>query len=194
MITDAGTSDRELAVARAGCRLLDAEKANPESRIPNPDAEALKRWSAARIHDSAYGGWVIFRFPENVEPFQLVAVRRPQPRLPEAMVGPDRRLRLRDGFTLTDARMTAARSAQRDPLLRALSRARQGFLLEGAARQRRQGVGQRARHRAGRLPARREDFEMHALRRPAIRSARSRSSSSTTRCAPAPATGSATTA
>src|ERR1700716_1446701 len=64
MIVDAGTSDRELAVARAACRLLDAEKANPESRIPNPDLEALKRWTAARIHDPAYRSWVIFRFPE----------------------------------------------------------------------------------------------------------------------------------
>src|SRR5882762_3971779 len=32
MIVDAGTSDRELAVARAGCRLLDAEKSlSPQS-------------------------------------------------------------------------------------------------------------------------------------------------------------------
>ena len=48
---------------------------------------------------------MIFRFPENVEPFHLVEVERPEPQLPEAMVGPEWRLRRRDGFKLTDARM-----------------------------------------------------------------------------------------
>jgi NADPH-dependent glutamate synthase beta subunit-like oxidoreductase/NAD(P)H-flavin reductase len=65
----------------------------------------LKRWCAARIHDPAYRSWVIFRFPENVEAFHLVDVQRPDPALPEAMIGPDWRLRRRDGFTLTDPRM-----------------------------------------------------------------------------------------
>src|SRR5262249_33882646 len=105
LIAGANTGDRELAIARAGCALLDAEKSNPQSAIRNPQFEALQRWCAARIHDPAYRGWVIFRFPENVDPFHLVAVQRPDAALPEAMVGPDRRLRLRDGFTLTDARM-----------------------------------------------------------------------------------------
>src|SRR3954470_21938793 len=53
MIVEAGTSDRELAVARAGCALLDAEKADPQSAILNPQFaaqyDALKRWTAARI-------------------------------------------------------------------------------------------------------------------------------------------------
>jgi len=98
------TSDRELAIARAGCRLLDREKSDVGSL--KSEGEALKRWCAARIHDPACRGWVIFRFPDNVEPFHLVAVERADPRLPEAMAGPDWRLRRRDGFTLTDARMT----------------------------------------------------------------------------------------
>jgi NADPH-dependent glutamate synthase beta subunit-like oxidoreductase/NAD(P)H-flavin reductase len=106
------TGDRELAVARAGCRLLDAEKANPESRtnpesrIPNPGSDALKRWCAARVHDRAYRGWVTFRFPETLDYWNLVDVQRPEPRMPEAMIGPDWRLRRRDGFGLTDARYT----------------------------------------------------------------------------------------
>jgi NADPH-dependent glutamate synthase beta subunit-like oxidoreductase/NAD(P)H-flavin reductase len=100
------TSDRELAIARAGCLLLDAEKTNPESRTPNPDSDALKRWCAARLHDRAYRGWVIFRFPETLDYWNLVEVQRPEPRLPEAMQGPDWRLRRRDGFGLTDARYT----------------------------------------------------------------------------------------
>ena len=57
------------------------------------------------MHDPAYRGWIIFRFADNVDPFHLVAVQRPDPQLAEAMVGPDWRLRRRDGFTLTDARM-----------------------------------------------------------------------------------------
>src|SRR4051794_7728566 len=118
MIASAGTTDRELAVAKAGCQLLDAEKAQPQASSLKPQAEpraaslepqaesdALKRWCAARIHDPAYREWVIFRFPENVEAFHLVDVQRPDNTLPEAMIGPDWRLRRRDGFTLTDPRM-----------------------------------------------------------------------------------------
>jgi NADPH-dependent glutamate synthase beta subunit-like oxidoreductase/NAD(P)H-flavin reductase len=100
------TGDRELAVARAGCRLLDAEKSNPESRTTNPDSDALKRWCASRLHDRGYRRWVIFRFPETLDYWNLVDVQRPEPRLPEAMIGPDGRLRRRDGFGLTDARYT----------------------------------------------------------------------------------------
>jgi NADPH-dependent glutamate synthase beta subunit-like oxidoreductase/NAD(P)H-flavin reductase len=172
LIAGAATDDRELALARAGCALLDREKtvsppasappdldgatarlaeaAEPRRRqspVPSPplvaasssyggpvrpasakatavrrsfseggsaegakagspESDALKRWCAARIHDRAYRGWVIFRFPENIEPFHLVDVERPEPPLPEAMVGPGWRLRRRDGFRLTDARMT----------------------------------------------------------------------------------------
>src|SRR4051812_25078177 len=43
LIAQSGGADRELAVARAGCRLLDSEKTNPESRNANPEAEAPKR-------------------------------------------------------------------------------------------------------------------------------------------------------
>ncbi len=112
LIAGAAVSDRELAIARAGCALLDAEQSNPkspvpnpESRIPNPVGEALKRWCAARLHDRAYRDWVIFRFPETLDYFHLVEVERAEARLPELMVGPDGRLRRRDGFKLTDARM-----------------------------------------------------------------------------------------
>jgi NADPH-dependent glutamate synthase beta subunit-like oxidoreductase/NAD(P)H-flavin reductase len=109
LIAGAPTADRELAIARAGCALLDREKAaSPQSPQPSalsPETEALRRWCAARIHDRAYRHWVIFRFPENVDPFHLVEVEHPEPTLPEAQVGPGWRLRRRDGFALTDARM-----------------------------------------------------------------------------------------
>jgi len=105
LVVATGVADRELAVARAGCRLLDLEKADPASRNAHPDAEALKRWCASRIHDRAYRAWAIFRFPENLEPFHLVDVEHPDAAMPESMIGPAWRLRRRDGFKLTDPRM-----------------------------------------------------------------------------------------
>jgi len=100
----AGTvEDLELAVARAGCALMDREKADPKAIAA--DVDALKRWCAARLHDQAFHGWVIFRFPETLDHWDLVEVQRPDAEFPESMFGPDRRLRRRDGFTLTDPRM-----------------------------------------------------------------------------------------
>jgi NAD(P)H-flavin reductase/NADPH-dependent glutamate synthase beta subunit-like oxidoreductase len=102
--------DRELAIATAGCALLDRETA---ARANGSDAEkaqiaaevdALKRWCAACLHDPGYRPWVIFRFPETLDYFNLVQVQRPRAELPEAMIGPDDRLRRRDGFKLTDPR------------------------------------------------------------------------------------------
>jgi NADPH-dependent glutamate synthase beta subunit-like oxidoreductase/NAD(P)H-flavin reductase len=95
--------DRELALARAGCALLDAERGQSAAR--SGEVEALKRWCAARIHDQQFRDWVVFRFPETLDYFHLVEVTRSQPDLPEAMIGPASRLRRRDGFRLTDARM-----------------------------------------------------------------------------------------
>jgi len=111
LIAAQSTNDLELAIARAGCRLLDAEKessseptASPKPLAPSPAAEALKRWCAARLHDRAYRGWVIFRFPETLDYWNLVEVQRSDAELPEAMSGPGWRLRRRDGFGLTDPR------------------------------------------------------------------------------------------
>jgi NADPH-dependent glutamate synthase beta subunit-like oxidoreductase/NAD(P)H-flavin reductase len=97
------SDDMELAVARAGCALMDTEKAgaNVTSQI-----DSLKRWCATRLHDGAYRGWVIFSFPETLDYWRLVDVQRPRPDFAECIVGPDARLRRRDGFTLTDPRMS----------------------------------------------------------------------------------------
>src|SRR5262245_60210875 len=105
LIARQGLEDRELAVARAGCVLLDREKEKPDENL-RLEVESLKRWCAARIHDRAYRGWVIFRFPETLDYFNLVDVRRPDQARPETMFGPDWRLRRRDGFRLTDPRFT----------------------------------------------------------------------------------------
>jgi NADPH-dependent glutamate synthase beta subunit-like oxidoreductase/NAD(P)H-flavin reductase len=123
-----GPDDRELAIARAGCALLDREKTDGEAVAAQ--LETLKRWCAARVHDRAYRSWAVFRFPETLDYWRLVEVERPgtgQPSRgaehpasrpgeldassggsapPELMYGPDWRLRRRDGFKLTDPRMT----------------------------------------------------------------------------------------
>jgi hypothetical protein len=49
-------------------------------------------------------------FPETLDYWNLVDVQRPEPQLPEAMRGPDWRLRRRDGFGLTDPRFTRRES------------------------------------------------------------------------------------
>ena len=136
LIAGAPANDRELAVARAGCALLNDEKesASPKTPAPSPRLDALRRWCAARLHDRAYRHWVIFRFPETVDPFHLVEVERGDPRLPEAQVGPGWRLRRRDGFALTDVRMRP-RESSADPLLRAVSGERDRIRAQGPSRE-----------------------------------------------------------
>jgi len=101
--------DREAALAEAGCDLMDREAAaksggGAEAAAVAREIEALRRWCAAKAHDPRCRDWVIFRFPETLDYFNLVQVQRPWADRPEAMLGPDARLRKRDGFGLTDAR------------------------------------------------------------------------------------------
>jgi len=93
--------DPELATAMAAVDLMQSER----SGQPSAELEALKQWCALHLHDPAYRHWVSFRFPEAIDHFNLVQLQRPNPGLAEEMIGPDRRLRRRDGFGLTDARM-----------------------------------------------------------------------------------------
>jgi NADPH-dependent glutamate synthase beta subunit-like oxidoreductase/NAD(P)H-flavin reductase len=105
--TGTASGDRELAVARAGCALLDAEK-DPTAQAHAAKIESLKRWCAARLHDRAYRGWVVFRFPENLDYWHLVETVPEDQEGQEGqvgVVGPGWRLRRRDGFALTDLRM-----------------------------------------------------------------------------------------
>ncbi len=97
--------DPELAIARAGCALLDREKGGEQSDDLRAAVDALKRWCAAHLHDRACRPWVIFRFPETLDYWHLVDVQRKGEPAPATMFGPDDRLRRRDGFKLTDARM-----------------------------------------------------------------------------------------
>src|SRR6188508_259507 len=61
--------DHELAIALAGCALLDRELearasgSEEEKAAIVSQADALKRWCAACLHDPGYRSWVIFKFP-----------------------------------------------------------------------------------------------------------------------------------
>ena len=130
------TADLELSTSIAGARLLDAERAFGDKgceedrdrfdsfvhqlrdalgeaaaakdarQVIGAWAETLLQWCVLHLHDPAYRHWVSFRFPEAVEHFNLVKVQKPLHDLSEAMIGPDERLRRRDGFALTDPRMS----------------------------------------------------------------------------------------
>ena len=125
-------SDLELAIAQAAVKLLNAEKAFGEKGTavdrerssgflqrlsPNLKGDpstasvafwiqSLSQWCALHLHDVAFRRWVSFRFPEAVDHFDLVQVQRPLRDFSEIMLGPDSSLRRRDGFDLTDKRMT----------------------------------------------------------------------------------------
>jgi NADPH-dependent glutamate synthase beta subunit-like oxidoreductase/NAD(P)H-flavin reductase len=51
-------------------------------------------------------GWVSFHLPETLDYHHLVETDRPFPERPEQRIGPSARRRRRDGFVLTDSRMT----------------------------------------------------------------------------------------
>ena len=67
-------------------------------------------WSGVRMRrpdlQSEIRGWSSFHLPESVNYEALVQTERPNPALPEERVGPASRRRRRDGFELTDRRMT----------------------------------------------------------------------------------------
>jgi NADPH-dependent glutamate synthase beta subunit-like oxidoreductase/NAD(P)H-flavin reductase len=101
---------RELALARAGCALLDREEAarvsgsEDDRQAIGAEIDRVKRWCAAHVQDPGYRDWVVFRFPQTLDAMHLVHVVRPSAALPELMVGPEEELRRRDGFKLTDPR------------------------------------------------------------------------------------------
>ncbi len=105
------TSD-EMALAQLGCALLDRDEAlraggsDADKAAVAAEIESLKRWCAAHLHHPDYRGWVVFRFPENLDYDHLVQIQRPVAALPEQILGPADKLRRRQGFELTDPRYT----------------------------------------------------------------------------------------
>jgi NADPH-dependent glutamate synthase beta subunit-like oxidoreductase/NAD(P)H-flavin reductase len=119
--------DMELETATGASKLLDADKAygakgsiaeqeasasflsqlgQPSQATVSQWIQSLSQWCALHLKDPGYRNWVSFHFPGAVEHFDLVQVERPRPELPESMTGPDSTLRRRDGFVLTDSRMS----------------------------------------------------------------------------------------
>ena len=76
-------NDSEMALAHYGCSLLDREATDKVAVAA--EIESLKRWCAAHIHDARYRGWVVFRFPENLDYDHLVQIQRPDQQLPAEM-------------------------------------------------------------------------------------------------------------
>ena len=161
-------------------RLRAARSREGRQAPPSPaEIEALKRWCAARAPRSArIAAGSSSGFPRTLE---LLASRRGAAARAAAArsdararraAAPPRRLQA------DRPAHEAARGAERDPLLRALPRARQGLVLEGLHDK----DGKVAVNPLGieldRLPARREDLrDARAAQGAATRSARWRSSS-----------------
>jgi NADPH-dependent glutamate synthase beta subunit-like oxidoreductase/NAD(P)H-flavin reductase len=98
------SSDRELAIAKYGERLLKDEKGNAEA------VEKLTRWCIRALTvpqgKAAVKGWVSFRLPEGVDHQKLVPIV-PLNDAIGRVEGPVEHRRPRDGFGLTDPRMGA---------------------------------------------------------------------------------------
>ena len=111
--------------ARAGAaQLASRARSSAATGMPSPagdsDEELLAflekllqlyaQWCGARLRYPDWkrevAGWSSFHLPEMLDYQHLVETERPFPQFPEARVGPSSRRRRRDGFLLTDPRMT----------------------------------------------------------------------------------------
>ncbi|MFL6652254.1 MAG: FAD-dependent oxidoreductase, partial [Sulfurifustaceae bacterium] len=99
-----GQADRELAVARYTLRLLADEAANAEA------VEKLTRWCVRAMTSpegrAATAHWVSLRLPHGVDPAKLVPIELVPDDPYGRFQGPSNQLRRRDGFKLTDPRMS----------------------------------------------------------------------------------------
>ncbi|HEY0463543.1 MAG TPA: FAD-dependent oxidoreductase [Polyangiaceae bacterium] len=108
-------ADEELTFAAVLSRLLAEEAAakNAELGLPAALSAALdlfERWASVHrfvpVAQAKVAGWVSFHFPHNVDYENLVPLRRPDLAMPELTEGPAGHRRRRDGFALTDSRMS----------------------------------------------------------------------------------------
>jgi NADPH-dependent glutamate synthase beta subunit-like oxidoreductase/NAD(P)H-flavin reductase len=126
------TADEELSVARLACDLLDleidlkrAELAEDRAHRCAEIATALAMQSGGREADKAVVArglelletwlvmrkreledWMAFRLPKSISHDKLVQIRRPSQERQEELVTPEHHVRHRDGFELTDHRMS----------------------------------------------------------------------------------------
>jgi NADPH-dependent glutamate synthase beta subunit-like oxidoreductase/NAD(P)H-flavin reductase len=107
----AAAGDEELTVATVLDALLALEKSGQAGAEPlSAEIDLFERWAAVhRFNPTAHaalGGWVSFHAPHLVDYDDLVPLRRPDPKLVNVTEGPAAHRRRRDGFSLTDARMS----------------------------------------------------------------------------------------
>lgn len=112
---DRARRDDELAIAEVACALLDVETAakkevsltdNSLYLLAQKDCDTLGDWLVARKEELHKLHWLSIHFPHPLDHQHLVPLRRPDPQLPELFVGHAHKLRNRDGFKLTDRRMS----------------------------------------------------------------------------------------
>jgi NADPH-dependent glutamate synthase beta subunit-like oxidoreductase/NAD(P)H-flavin reductase len=94
-----GSSDPEYALAVTANRLLDAEKKGERK----DDLQGLIDWTAAGWKLGRFDGWTSFRLPKPLVFDKLVQTQKADDLRD---IGLDHELRRRDGFKLTDPRMT----------------------------------------------------------------------------------------
>lgn len=105
-LTDAGLKlpDSELALAKFGMSLLTDEKANADG------IEKLTRWCLRALTTpegkAAVEGWTSFKLPIPTDHEHLVPIVRMERDAANRFHGPAEHFRRRDGFKLTDARMS----------------------------------------------------------------------------------------
>jgi NADPH-dependent glutamate synthase beta subunit-like oxidoreductase/NAD(P)H-flavin reductase len=97
----ANEADPELALALAANRLLDLEKQSPDDTRAALDA--LVQWTAAQWKNGRFEGWTSFRLPKPLVFDRLVPT---EPIDEHRFGGESHELRRRDGFHLTDERMS----------------------------------------------------------------------------------------
>jgi NADPH-dependent glutamate synthase beta subunit-like oxidoreductase/NAD(P)H-flavin reductase len=109
------TGDDELTFATVLAVLLTSEAKHLEAKEAVPDdlakrIDLFERWAAAHRHSpagkAAVKGWVSFHVPHQIDHHDLVPLRRPDERLTNVTEGPLEHRRRRDGFGITDTRMS----------------------------------------------------------------------------------------
>ena len=99
--------DDELTFATVLDALIAREKVDPAVAS---EIDLFERWASVhRFVPAAHAGvagWVSFHFPHFVDHEDLVPLRRPDAKLPGITEGPPEHRRRRDGFGLTDPRMS----------------------------------------------------------------------------------------
>ena len=100
--------DDELTFATVLDALIAREKAEPRrGRRTSTCSSAGRRCTAScPAAHAGVAGWVSFHFPHFVDHEDLVPLRRPDAKLPGITEGPPEHRRRRDGFGLTDPRMS----------------------------------------------------------------------------------------